>query len=121
MADITTPNPTEMKAPIVGSRFYEGALFRVNNFVSEHPLTLLREPNNKYDPNAIRVHDSMDDLMLGHVPAPVAAVLAPKIDGGETWTAEIAEVPPNMILRKVEDDGSVSTSESSDEGTGDAA
>lgn len=54
-----------------------------------------RDPRNEHDANAVRVSVELPvlgDVFLGHVPAPVAAGLAPRLDGGETWECEIAEV-----------------------------
>lgn len=51
------------------------------------PVTLIREPDNPSDGNAIKVvatgRGALKGKQLGHVPAAVAEVLAPMIDRGE--------------------------------------
>ena len=54
-------------------------------------MQFIREPNNQYDPNAIRVECC--GSVLGHIKANIAAQLAPKIDSGETIIkGDIAEI-----------------------------
>lgn len=54
---------------------------------------LQRNPDNEHDSNAIEVHLPVaDDAMLGHVPANLAARLAPLMDEGQTWVAWVKEV-----------------------------
>lgn len=50
------------------------------------PAVLIRNPDNAHDPNAIEVHQPSVG-MIGHLPAEVAARLAPCLDAGETWQA----------------------------------
>jgi hypothetical protein len=50
------------------------------------PLELRRDPGNEHDPNAIAVH-SGDGDQVGWVPRELAAELAPRLDGGEPWSA----------------------------------
>jgi hypothetical protein len=59
----------------------------------DEPLAavLIRNPDNQYDANAIEVH-APSAGMLGHLPKEIAARLAPLIDAGETWHAELGEV-----------------------------
>lgn len=45
------------------------------------PLVLVREPDNFSDTNAIRV-ERLNHQMCGYIPRPLAALLAPEIDGG---------------------------------------
>uniref|UniRef100_A0A0D9X237 Uncharacterized protein n=1 Tax=Leersia perrieri TaxID=77586 RepID=A0A0D9X237_9ORYZ len=49
-------------------------------------VTLIRDPHNGFDPNAIRIHTSRG-AQLGFVDAPTAAVLAPLLDGGHLAAA----------------------------------
>lgn len=58
---------------------------------------LYREPENRYDRNAIRIQDGVDWEVqkLGYVPRDVAAVLAPQMDRGETFAAWIEYVNPD--------------------------
>jgi len=51
-------------------------------------LSLEREPDNKYDENAIRVLDH-DGQFLGYVQGYVAKALAPEIDAGTSHVAEV--------------------------------
>lgn len=58
------------------------------------PAVLIRNPDNPHDGNAIEVHVPAlgRDAMIGHVPRDLAARLAPKMDDGEEWQAEIVAV-----------------------------
>lgn len=58
------------------------------------PVVLIRNPDNKFDVNAIEVHVPAlgRDGMIGHVPAPLAARLAPRLDAGEVWDAKLERV-----------------------------
>jgi hypothetical protein len=51
----------------------------------------VRDPTNEFDPNAIAV--DVDGLgRIGHVPRKVSERLAPEIDAGTGWRAEVREV-----------------------------
>lgn len=56
------------------------------------PIELRRNPLNEYDPNAIEVRRSDTDDMLGHLPKDLAKRLAPDVDAGTSWEAEISSV-----------------------------
>ena len=58
------------------------------------PAILVREPANPVDPAAVAVHvPALGDLApVGHLPAAVAARLAPELDSGTAWSAEVYEV-----------------------------
>ncbi|KAE8383217.1 SNF2 family N-terminal domain-containing protein [Aspergillus bertholletiae] len=58
---------------IVGVRFYRG-----HATLGEHVI-LRRQPENQYDPNAIRVENVMG-AQIGHIPRNMAAKLAPYMD-----------------------------------------
>jgi SWI/SNF-related matrix-associated actin-dependent regulator of chromatin subfamily A3 len=61
---------------IVGIRYYTGVA---------HPgefVTLVREPHNPYDRNAIRV-DNLTGQKVGHIKATTAKLLAPLMDGSD--------------------------------------
>lgn len=58
------------------------------------PVVLVRRPDNEFDPNAIEV-DVPALGPLGHLPRVVAAVVAPVIDGGGVYAAEITAVLVN--------------------------
>jgi hypothetical protein len=52
--------------------------------------TLHREPENKYDPNAIQIR--IEGMHIGYVPKQIAAGLAPRMDRGtriEVCTVEV--------------------------------
>lgn len=51
---------------------------------------LIREPNNPYDCNAIKV--MLGDLYLGYLPALVAAKVAPYMDNGTHLIAELIRI-----------------------------
>lgn len=57
---------------------------------------LRRNPQNEHDENAIEVHVpaalTPDDCHVGHLPAALAARLAPLLDAGEEWAAEVEDV-----------------------------
>jgi hypothetical protein len=54
---------------------------------------LIRNPDNQHDANAIEVHvPVMAKGFIGHLPFPVAAWVAPRMDAGETWEAEVLGV-----------------------------
>ena len=55
-------------------------------------VLLIRNPDNPVDPNAIEVHVPSIGAFVGHVPANVALRLAPALDAGELWQAEVNEV-----------------------------
>lgn len=52
-------------------------------------VALVRNPNNKHDNNAIEVRMVISDKMLGHLPKEVAAELAPLLDRGDKYQAEM--------------------------------
>ena len=49
------------------------------------PLELVREPNNPYDPNAIKV--MVAEWFLGYIRKELASKLAPEIDAGKQYEA----------------------------------
>jgi SWI/SNF-related matrix-associated actin-dependent regulator of chromatin subfamily A3 len=83
----------------VGIRYYTG---------TAHPgeyVQLIREPNNAYDKNAIRV-DNMKGIKVGHIKATVAVALAPvmdtlkqvKIDGTIPYAGNAYTLPLNIEM-----------------------
>lgn len=44
---------------------------RYRKLIGEHRLTLVPEPTNPYDPNAVQIHH--DGVMIGYVPRDLAA------------------------------------------------
>jgi hypothetical protein len=63
------------------------------------PATLVRNPLNEYDQNAIEVHvpSLTDHDMIGHLPAAIASRLAPLLDAGERWgvVVKLVAIDPN--------------------------
>lgn len=55
--------------------------------------SLIREPDNQYDANAVAVLAAGD--IIGHVPAYLAEKLAPELDAGHTFRVVTAEVLVN--------------------------
>lgn len=55
-------------------------------------VLLIRNPANQYDANAVEVHvPALGSMaMIGHVPREQAAALAPRIDAGERFLAEVS-------------------------------
>ena len=53
------------------------------------PVLLRRDPGNEHDPNAIAVDVAGGGGQLGWVPRDLAAEIAPRMDGGEAWSAVI--------------------------------
>jgi hypothetical protein len=54
-------------------------------------LILEREPQNKFDKNAVRIYD-MNEQFLGYINAGLAAKLAPRMDAGVSFCALVSEV-----------------------------
>lgn len=54
----------------------------------EYPATavLEREPDNKHDENAIKIH--IDEIFVGYLAKEIAEFIAPKIDAGETFNVD---------------------------------
>lgn len=63
-----------------------------NEDVRYPAIELRRNPHNQIDGNAIEVRISESDLLLGHLPKDLAARLAPLMDDGERWEADISSV-----------------------------
>ena len=64
---------------------------------NDEPLVviLVRNPDNPYDANAIEVHvPALGEEwgMIGHLTRPIAARLAPELDAGHEWRAQVESV-----------------------------
>lgn len=73
-----------------------GAEFGSDDSFVGVPAVLVRNPANEHDSNAIEIHVPTLGRRLsfiGHVPAELAARLAPRIDGGEAMEAVVGGVP----------------------------
>lgn len=97
--------PENFSSKVVGVSFVDGfprnlwdleAMTMSHYMLGEEPLAVVlrRNPGNQYDANAIEVHvpGLGDRAMVGHLPRPVAARLAPLLDAGELWQAEVGAV-----------------------------
>ena len=79
------PKTYTFDTAIVGARFYEGATRLLESSAAADPelaptVALVREPDNKFDKNAIAVY--LDKKKVGHTPAAQAKILAPRLDSG---------------------------------------
>ena len=74
-----------IKSAIVGWKHHKGAEKKLRATKQNTPVTLVREPENEHDPNAIRCE--IDGIMCGFIPAAQAERLAADIDGGESVSA----------------------------------
>jgi single-stranded-DNA-specific exonuclease len=85
----TIGEATEFNTKVVGVSF-EGRQDVVAGLYAGLPLELRRHPENAYDANAIGVWYGA--LQLGFLKREIAARVAPNIDGGERYTAEVTAV-----------------------------
>jgi hypothetical protein len=69
---------------------------RVEDWEERERVTavLRRNPANEYDANAVEVHVPAlgENGFIGHVVRPIAARLAPDMDAGGIWHAEVGDV-----------------------------
>lgn len=69
-------------------------------------LTLVREPDNQFDSNAIQVVDPETEIHIGYVAKEVAAELAPYMDEGRQFTCIISgwmrDLMPMIEINEVE-------------------
>ena len=106
---MTEPLVSPFSAKVVGVTFTSGypenlqALDVMLRSVERHPSSLgegapaiiVRNPDNTFDANACEVHIpalGSEWAMIGHLPAPVAARLAPELDDGGRWQGHVVEV-----------------------------
>lgn len=68
-----------------GYHGFDGAAARLARGTA---LRLAREPDNRFDPNAVEIRDAAG-VKLGYVPRALAAELAPRLDRGEAVAAEV--------------------------------
>lgn len=64
-------------------------------------LILYREPDNKWDPNAVLVVLKSNRLKLGYLPQKVARVIAPELDRGMGFYANIIEMKNNELYIRI--------------------
>ena len=107
---MTTSTPPRTKTfRVAGVTFapgYPGNLHKLRRICEVgHPevayeVALKRNPTNEHDPNAIEIHVPALGGMVGHVPADLAARLAPLLDQGlqlhaEVWSVAIDDEHPD--------------------------
>lgn len=84
-------------SPLAGFRHYEAP-----NLWGEiqpgDPLTLVREPQNPHDPNAVRVE--WRTFKLGYVPRAENAAVARQLDRGAMLLARVSKVQPTRAPNK---------------------
>ena len=66
------------RATIRGESHYQPQLRALQRRSREWTAVLVREPGNRYDPNAVAVH--IDGQCIGHLAREDAAELAPRLD-----------------------------------------
>jgi hypothetical protein len=109
----------EFHVKVVGVSFvpaYPGNLWMVHDMMSQEgshaepiKVVLIRNPQNKFDANAIEVHVPSlgEDGMVGHLMAPLAARIAPEMDSGVEWAGSVQAIlvtpgqehQPGMLVR----------------------
>ena len=82
-------------AKVVGVTFcdnYPQSIFGIAGkfAIGPTPISLVRDPHNQYDQNAIQIHH--DGQMIGHMPMLLAKVIGPDIDSGNSWSAEVDSI-----------------------------
>lgn len=106
---------TTLTTKVVGLTFVDGYPTNLHNLATIHAdtqrhalgwtdtptgdghvhATLIRNPDNQHDPNAIEVHIptlGRRASMIGHIPRDLAARLAPSLDRGDDWQATVSAV-----------------------------
>ena len=79
---------TTLTAPLVGMRHHPGAAEKLSELGFGDSLTLVREPENAFDENAIKVF-SLDGIFLGYIAREYASEWAPVFDD--------ADIPPATL------------------------
>lgn len=80
---------TLQRCAIAGFQFHQGAQVWSALAIGS-PLTLIREPENRFDPLAIRVE--WNGQMIGYVPRAENEIAAGLLDRGERLSASIASL-----------------------------
>ncbi len=73
-------------AGVAGARAHHDAALQSEAAAPGRALVLRRDRENEHDANAIAVETENRDV-LGFVPRELAEELAPRLDGGEPWSA----------------------------------
>jgi hypothetical protein len=87
--------PNQFITKVVGVSFVESYPENIYSLakdtaVMNAPCTLVREPDNEFDSNSIRVESHSG--LLGRLPRLISLILAPKIDAGEKWNASVHSI-----------------------------
>ena len=87
--------PTQFLTKVVGVSFshnYPDNIFAIAQEVAMKTARceLVREPENVHDKNSIRV--DINNVTIGHLPRLISMILAPSIDKGNTWLAEVESI-----------------------------
>lgn len=78
---------TEFTAMLRGVNFRPEEVRRIaKTLVEQQPLTLLREPGNPHDANAIQVIEPDSQMFIGYVAKEIAVELAPVLDSDVEYT-----------------------------------
>ena len=85
-------NPRALYCTVAGVQHYSEAL-QDSRFAPMSPLKLIPEPDNPYDPNAVRVRDGSGSVQVGHIPRDLSAEVAERIRSGEQLAA--------LVLREI--------------------
>lgn len=88
---------------------FNGRQRLVRNLSIGIPLRLVREQNNQYDENAIKI-TTIGGIQLGYIRAGLAAKLAPLMDEGNKFNCKVLEITGgedknfgcNILIRGVE-------------------
>ena len=80
------------RSPLAGFRHYE-ALEVWREVRAGDRLELVREPDNPYDPNAVRI--DWQGRKLGYLPRPDNAAVARQLDRGTALQANVARLVEN--------------------------
>lgn len=82
---------------VVGIKFHRG---HVDGIAQGDGVELVREPNNDYDPNAIRVNLQSGET-LGYLTRELAAVLAKQMDAGSSVQAQVSKIVRDKVYVSV--------------------
>jgi hypothetical protein len=95
MTDITVrPLAGRFMTNVVGVTFVPGYPANLMSLSTNDDLSLVRDPDNEHDSNAIVVH-AWPVGPIGHIGRGIAERLAPELDAGVEWTVELVEVAIN--------------------------
>lgn len=88
-------------ATLVGQRFYPAGKPLLADADSSTEVTLVREPENPFDPNAVAVH--IEGTKVGHLARADAALIAPIMDAGNTVNPSFHPLPPILGIEWSDD------------------